>query len=119
MATSPVILIADDGVHWYQSPSALGLALESPDVNAGIYTAFDATGRKLELRCPPDNQAGHYFGMVDIHPVTVHEGKVCDAPTLKAAIIDHLARTQNTVLPADASLACAIASLIRLQPADR
>ncbi|GEP46102.1 hypothetical protein [Brevifollis gellanilyticus] len=47
--TSPIILRADDGVSWWRDPARLALHLESPDIEAGLYSAWDADGQVLQV----------------------------------------------------------------------
>jgi hypothetical protein len=118
MAIPPIILIADDGVRWYRSLTALAEAIESPDVNAGIYMAFDASGLKLDIRCPNEHRSESFFRSVPVHPITIHDGATRDIDTVKSAIIEHLTRAGKAEVPVDASLAFAVSQLTLLQPAD-
>ncbi|GAA5497130.1 hypothetical protein Rhal01_03320 [Rubritalea halochordaticola] len=50
----PLIMKADDGVYWYESAQDLGRDVESPDIEEGIYTVWDAEGQVLKLQlCEP------------------------------------------------------------------
>ena len=118
MAVPPIILIADDGVHWFRSVADLAEDLESPDVNNGIYAAFDSTGLILELQCSPNKRQSRLFTSTDVHSVTVRDGTVNDAPALKAALLDHIAGLHKVTLSNDASLSSIIDRLTRLQMAD-
>lgn len=47
---SPLIMKADDGVYWYESAQDLERDVESPDIEEGIYTVWDAEGQVLNLQ---------------------------------------------------------------------
>jgi hypothetical protein len=53
----PIILEADDGFHFLATRRFAELSLEAIDIEAGIYTVYDADGFKLHL-APAPNGAG-------------------------------------------------------------
>jgi hypothetical protein len=46
---TPIILKADDGVSWWPDPALLQCSIESPDIEEGLYSAWDAQGQVLEV----------------------------------------------------------------------
>lgn len=116
MAVPPIILVADDGISWYQTTADLERDLESPDVNAGVYQAFDATGLRLQLQCPPNRSTTWFSFGVDVEPVTVGSGTVHDPQSLELALRDHLTHVAGLNCPQDAGLSQLISWLTQFQP---
>lgn len=88
----PIILRADDGVSWWLDPQKLQRSIESPDIEAGIYSAWDAQGQILEVVPVEAVKRSRFLG---IEAVSVSPGRLIETGTfcpdeLTAVINDHL-----------------------------
>jgi hypothetical protein len=45
----PIILRADDDLTWWLDPAKLQCSIESPDIEAGLYSAWDSQGQVLDV----------------------------------------------------------------------
>lgn len=88
----PVILRADDGISWWSDSRSLELSLESPDIEDGMYSAWDALGQVLRVLPLEPVKRGRFFGL---KTVTVTSGRLAetgeyDSGQLVVAIHEHL-----------------------------
>lgn len=110
----PIILRADDGITWWPDAVALQHSIESPDIEAGIYSAWDSQGQILEVAPLWPVFRRRFFGMesVDVSPGKLIETGIYNPEDLKMAILDHLSETPSPApdnfldLPAAVNLLC-------------
>ena len=76
----PIILRADDGVSWWLDPEKLQLSIESPDIEDGIYSAWDAQGQILEI-VPVEPVVRRRF--LGIETVSVSPGRLIETGTYR------------------------------------
>lgn len=98
----PVIVIDREGeVGFYASAAEAGLDLESPDVDAGEYRAFDSVGQPLAIESEePSRQLGELgrFEVVSSSPARVRAADAAPQPEeLRRALLDAL--TQHAEVP--------------------
>ena len=90
---APIILRADDGLSWWSDPGKLGLALESPDIEDGIYHAWDAEGQILKIA--PLRPVVHrsFFGLrtVSVSPGVVSGTGLYEPDVLQAVLAEYIA----------------------------
>lgn len=97
MIVPPVIVIDREGeVGFYASAAEAGLDLESPDVDADEYRAFDSVGHPLAIESEePSRQVGELgrFSTVSSSPARVRADGAAPRPEeLRRALLDALAR---------------------------
>jgi hypothetical protein len=118
--TPPIILHADDGISWWRDPLQLQQSIESPDIEAGIYTAWDALGQVLRV-LPMAPAVRSTFPCLASASVTC--GKLVETgkfrpEDLRSAIFQHLFETQPSIPPSDMDLQATVALLCEVQPCD-
>jgi hypothetical protein len=77
---TPIILKADDGVSWWRDPHKLEISIESPDIEAGLYSAWDAQGQLLAVVPVEPVTRGWFFG---IETVSVSPGRLVETGTFR------------------------------------
>jgi hypothetical protein len=115
---TPIILRADDGVSWWPVPHQLELSIESPDIEAGLYSAWDAQGQILEVVPVEPVRRGRFFG---IETVSVSPGRLVETGTyrpdeLTIVIQEHLADVLPSPPFSGLDLATALNLLCQSQP---
>jgi len=116
---TPIILKADDGISWWTTASQLESWIESPDIEEGIYTAWDAEGQILELSPVEPVRHGSFLG---IRTVSISCGKItetgrydCDSP--RVLIAAHIQKYLNCHDEIPKDLDSIVALFCRLEPA--
>ena len=109
----PIILRADDGVSWWPDAVTLQLSIESPDIEAGIYSAWDSLGQVLEVVPLEPVLRGRLFGIesVRVSPGRLIETGVYSPDDLRTVIFDHLSEISSVPdctldLPSAVDLLC-------------
>jgi hypothetical protein len=70
---SPILLQGDDGLSWWNDANRLARHVESPDIEDGVYTVWDAEGQVLTLTAATPVERRSFFG---IHSVSVSPGVI-------------------------------------------
>lgn len=95
--TSPIILRADDGISWWRDPARLALHLESPDIEAGLYSAWDADGQVLQVLPLHPTVRKPFLG---IETLSVTAGSLVETGTYRPDELQEVIREHLTeVLP--------------------
>ncbi|WAC19748.1 hypothetical protein OVA24_21245 [Luteolibacter sp. SL250] len=119
----PIIVKADDGVKWWMDPVAAGGAMESPDIEAGIYSAWDSRGQMIHIGPMDDggNQPRNAkFMGIWSHDVTCGKllgSGIQEPEALRQVILFHLTERLSANVSMDMSLAAAVDLLCFLEPA--
>lgn len=88
----PIMLRSDDGITWWKDAAKLEEYVESPDIEAGIYKAWDAQGQILKLSPKTPVTRGSFLGFetVSISSGSLSETGEFDPDGLSGAIARHL-----------------------------
>lgn len=115
---TPLILRADDGISLWATASQLEMYVESPDIERGIYTAWDAEGQILQLSPADPVSHGSFLG---IRSVSVSCGILTgtgryDPETPRALIAAHIQGVLNYRGEIPNDLASIVVLLRSLEP---
>lgn len=116
--TLPIILRADDGLSWWTDLHKLELALESPDIEAGVYLAWDAHGQVLQVvSCAPVKR-GSILGVQTVNVVSgrLVETGIFSPDDLRSVIHSWLLEQHPSTSCSEADLASTLALLCSTQP---
>ena len=114
----PIILRADDGISWWLDSTKLQCSIESPDIEAGLYSAWDAQGQVLEV-VPVEPVVRRRF--LGIESMSVSSGRLIETGVfrpdeLTAVIYEHLTDTLPSLPAPQLDLTAAMTLLCQSQP---
>lgn len=119
MITPPIILQANDGISWWRDPFKLQCSIESPDIEAGLYAAWDSQGQVLDVVPVAPVVRSRFLG---IETVSVTSGRLIETGAfcpddLRTAILDHLSDVLPSSHETPTDLSAAVDLLCHTQPA--
>lgn len=118
---TPIFLQADDGLTWWTDLPALASSLESPDIEAGIYQAWDADGQRLSIAPVVPVKRGRLLGFpsASISCGNVSASGVFEQDALCGVLAAHLRDACDYSAEPPGDLPELINLLCRLQPQSR
>ena len=118
---SPILLRADDGLSWWSDADSLAAYVESPDIEEGIYTAWDADGQVLILAPAAPVVRKSFSGLrsVSVSPGVISETGCYEPDVLHAVIASHIKDVWSYIEEVPADLCGIVQVLCSLQPAHR
>ncbi len=91
MVDDSILILGDAGVERYRSMASAEKAIEAADVRAGIYSAYDMAGRRLEINVMPTTPRLGLFPSSERVVITPSSESAVDAGALLRALRDRLA----------------------------
>jgi hypothetical protein len=117
----PIFLQADDGVTWWTDLASLESSLESPDIEAGLYKAWDSDGQRVRIAPVLPVTRSSFFGLqsMSVSCGKVSPSGVFEQDTLCAVLIAHIKDACGCGMELPKDLPALVELLCRLQPQSR